>query len=171
MKDDEMKDILETLVEALKQAGRVPIPKLCFWCGEATDVDFVPKDQIPDGLPEGTATYSISPNYNPCPSCKSSFEEGIVAIEIVQEKQTPNQPEIAEGVGYPTGRFVVFPEEELEKFGLDTEREEHVKKVRQMALSSESWEKAGFPTGPTWLTNAQERMVNPDDVHGKHTLH
>ena len=84
---------------------------LCFWCGE------------PKGIGIGKKTIScykkwdnnnMISSYEPCDKCKEQWDKGFIIIEVSEEPNAENQPEIQKGF-YPTGRMWVIKNEAAER--------------------------------------------------------
>lgn len=99
-------------IRVSKKWGVNPTIPVCFWCGEE-------KDEIAllgklKGDIEAPHRMWIPGDYEPCDSCKSKFEKGIVLIEadtkpIINENQPPYYG------AYPTGHYMVIKEEAFKK--------------------------------------------------------
>ena len=106
--------------------GVNPSITTCFWCGEATGIALMgrinPSKKRGKYAEDLEAPKYCFGGYDPCPKCKENMALGTALMEMEQEPQFDNQPEIQKGL-YPTGRFLVMKREVAkEMFNIDSPR-------------------------------------------------
>lgn len=85
--------------------------RICFWCRQIRQKIFV------------YDLGSVTPSYNPCDTCRRSWDRGIAAIEISFEPNSPQQPPITPQMmsAFPTGRWAVVEKVAAEFLGFPKE--------------------------------------------------
>jgi|TARA_R100000306_G_C4371789_1_gene140329 hypothetical protein len=116
------------------EGGRLePRVDVCFWCGGETGNVLWTRDKL-----EHEERFS---SYDPCKECYSNWGEGIVAIEAATEQVFPGQPVIAESEDdeemYPTGRWMVFHEENFDVIIPDDKTRTEAEEDQKIFLSEE----------------------------------
>lgn len=96
-------------IKISKKHGVNPTMAICAWCGEHKG-EIALLGELPGDV---KAPREAIVDYEPCDKCKEQWTKGVVYIEVSEEPQMPNQPEITEGL-YPTGTLVVVAEDALD---------------------------------------------------------
>ena len=88
------------------------IPR-CFWCGKLkNEIALLGKY---DGRGKDLeAPMGIFLDYGPCDKCKENQKLGVTLMEVTDEPNFENQPEIQNGI-YPTGKWCVIRREAAER--------------------------------------------------------
>lgn len=87
--------------------GVNPTIPICFFCGESRN-----EVALLGAAYKGEAPMHMVIDYQPCDTCKSKWNSGVVLVEGSTSPKTPGQPAIVEGF-YPTGRWMVVTVEAI----------------------------------------------------------
>lgn len=85
----------------------IQCPELCFWCGETTG-------QLSTFEATSQEDYDVKgvwASYEPCPSCRNTWQLGIVLFEVL-DHQVNQRPPLTPGY-YPTGRWFLVPRDTI----------------------------------------------------------
>ena len=101
---------------------------VCFWCSADTGVTGT--------NPERDKRAVLS--YDPCASCKSEFDAGIVFFEAAEQPIFERQPPAMQGA-YPSGRRVILNHDEVDET-FESERAAQLKADRAVYIRPDAFE-------------------------------
>ena len=85
----------------------------CFWCGQLKN-EVVLMGKLGRGEQDLEAPFGMLLDYEPCDACWGKRDLGVTLIEVTEEANFENQPEIQEGL-YPTGKWCVIKDEAADR--------------------------------------------------------
>jgi hypothetical protein len=116
--------------------GVNPTIAVCFWCEQD-------KNEIVmfGAAYRGQAPHRMVINYDPCPTCKETFEKGIACIEVSDTPKGDQAP-LSQDKGqraYPTGRYAVIKPDAMERIVTNDTARAEIMKHKQCLIDVEAF--------------------------------
>lgn len=114
--------------------GVNPALDCCFWCGEATGVALLGRNN------GDKAPHKVISSYEPCDACQAKFDSGVVLVEVTPHTNKTGLPWDKHG-NVPTGRYMVVTPESMARMITDETLRARVLEHRKGMVPPELFER------------------------------